>query len=95
MANWCHQQKEDMSQIHQLNPPLEMSTPKGKGLCYLYIDYGLDNEVWLIADDKTGEAWFYKTSEIKFRSNITMGRVVMTNKTPKGIVEMEEAMKND
>jgi hypothetical protein len=69
-----------MANILQLNPPLAIKIPSQgkKGYAYLFIDYGIDNEVWGVADSATGEFWFYRTHLIRFDENITMGRTVPT-----------------
>lgn len=59
----------------QLEPPIPVETPKGKGLALVLIDYGAEhNLIWVCAIDETRECWAYKNPEIKFQSNPTMGR---------------------
>jgi hypothetical protein len=62
--------------ILQLNPPLPMTTPKGKALAHLVIDYGPEHDLmWVCIIDATGECWTYANPEIRFQKNITMGRL--------------------
>lgn len=61
--------------IHELRHPIPMECPKGPGLAYLVIDYGIDHSlVWVIAIDATGECWSYPNEQIRFVKNATMGR---------------------
>ena len=61
--------------ILQLNPPLPVTTPKGKGIAHLVIDYGMElNLIWTVFIDATGEVWSFQNSEIRAQKNITMGR---------------------
>ncbi len=60
----------------QLNPPIPVICPKGQGLAYLVIDYGVDYDLmWVIAIDETGEFWTYPNPKVKAIKNITLGRV--------------------
>ena len=60
----------------QLNPPIPMSCPKGKGMAIAVIDYGPEyNLIWVIAIDETGEIWSYQNPEVRMQKNITMGRL--------------------
>ena len=61
--------------IKQLNPPIPLSTPKGDGLAWAMIDYGVEhNLMWVVAIDSTGEIWTYDNSQVRAQKNITMGR---------------------
>lgn len=61
--------------ILQLNPPIPVITPKGKGLAHLVIDYGPDYDLlWTVFIDKTGECWTYNNKEIKAVENISLNR---------------------
>lgn len=61
--------------ITQLNPPLPITTPKGKGLCHFLIDYGPEHHViWGGFIDATGEPWWYENDEVRGQINITMKR---------------------
>lgn len=74
----------------QLNPPIELMTPKGRGICHFLIDYGIeDNLYWVVFIHDTGECWTYANPEIKACKNITMGRLLNNKST-----EMENMVKN-
>jgi hypothetical protein len=62
-------------QILQLSPPLPLNTPKGSGLAWLVIDYGIEhNLMWTVAIDATGEIWTFSNKEVRAQKNITMER---------------------
>ncbi len=62
--------------IIQLNPPIPISTPKGKGLAWLVVDYGCEHHLmWTVAINETGEIWTYPNTEVRAEKNITMGRI--------------------
>lgn len=59
----------------QLNPPLPLTTPKGKGWAYFLIDRSQEHNLeWVVFLDKTGECWTFQNTEIKIQPNYTMGR---------------------
>lgn len=61
--------------ILQLNPPLPLTTARGPGLAHFLLDYGPEHHLmWVIADDATGECWTVANPEVRFATNITMGR---------------------
>lgn len=67
---------ETMANICQLNPPIPVNTPRGKGLAHLVIDYGPEHNLfWTIFLDATAECWTFSNTEIRARTNITMGRM--------------------
>jgi hypothetical protein len=60
----------------QLSPPIPLSTPKGNGLAWIVIDYGVEhNLLWTVAIDETGEIWTFENTEVRAIKNITMGRL--------------------
>jgi hypothetical protein len=62
--------------ILQLDPPIPLETPKGKGFAHFLIDYSQEhNLLWVVFIDSTGECWVYDNKEIRLQKNITMGRV--------------------
>lgn len=67
----------------QLNPPLPMTTPKGKGLAHVVIDYGPEHNlfwtVFITEGKAAGEIWTYGNPEVRAEANITLGREVDTN----------------
>lgn len=65
-----------MVNMIQLNPPVPLETPKGKGLAFILTDYGVEhNLMWTVAIDATGELWSFKNPEVRAQKNITMGRI--------------------
>jgi hypothetical protein len=63
--------------IIQLSPPIPMYTPKGEGLAWFMIDYGVEhNLMWVVAINDTGEIWTYDNPSVRAIKNISMGRIV-------------------
>lgn len=67
--------------ILQLNPPLPLMTPRGRGLAHFLIDYGPEYHLhWVVALDgpgltsEIGECWEFTNPDIRFQPNFTMGR---------------------
>lgn len=61
----------------QLDPPLPLDTPKGKGLAHVLIDYGIEHDLcWVVFIDDTGECWTFRNKEIKAQKNFTFGRTL-------------------
>jgi hypothetical protein len=59
----------------QLNPPLPLNTPNGKGWAHMVIDYGQEHDLqWVCFIDATGECWSFPNTDISAQSNPTMGR---------------------
>ncbi len=59
----------------QLNPPLPLDTPKGKGYAHFLIDYSQEHDLlWVVFIDATGECWTFNNSQIRLQLNFTMGR---------------------
>jgi hypothetical protein len=59
----------------QLNPPIPLITPKGKGWAHILIDLSQEHHLqWVVFLDETGECWTFQNPEIKIQSNYTMGR---------------------
>lgn len=57
--------------ILQLNPPIEVLTPKGDAFARLVIDYGPDiNTIWVVDLIKTRECIHVDSSEIRFGENL-------------------------
>lgn len=60
--------------ILQLNPPLWLITPKGKGICHLVIDMGFDADLlWVVFDKATRTVWTWRNCDILADINVTMG----------------------
>jgi len=63
----------------QLEPLIEMNTPKGFGYAMFVIDPGMDNDLyWVIAINDTGEIWTFANREVRMAKNITLGRMLET-----------------
>ena len=61
--------------IKQLNPPLPLTTPKGKAWAYFIIDYGMDADIlWVCFQDESGECWTWGNRDIRIQTNTTIGR---------------------
>lgn len=61
--------------ILQLNPPIPVTCPKGKGYAWLVIDQGLEHHLlWTVAIDETGEIWTFANPEVRAQKNITANR---------------------
>lgn len=60
----------------RIDPPLPLETPKGKGLAYFVIDYGIDHDLlWVVFLNENRECWTFKNSEIKIVENFSIGRI--------------------
>ena len=60
----------------QLNPPLPLTTPKGKAWAHLVIDYGPEADLmWCCFQDDTGECWTWSNRDVRIQANATLGRV--------------------
>jgi hypothetical protein len=63
--------------ITQLNPPIPMRTPLGKGMAQMVIDYGVEHDLlWVVFQNDTGECWCWGNQDIRAQNNITIGRTV-------------------
>lgn len=63
--------------ITQLNPPIPVRTPYGKGMAQMVIDYGVEHDLlWIVFQNDTGECWSWRNQDIRAQSNITIGRTV-------------------
>jgi hypothetical protein len=61
--------------IIRLEPPIPVTTPKGKAMAIAWIDYGVENDlIWMCAQDETGEFWQWENAYVRARTNITLGR---------------------
>jgi hypothetical protein len=58
----------------QLNPPLPVITPAGKGLAHVLIDLGPEYDLlWVVFQDNK-ECWTWRNQDIRANTNITFGR---------------------
>lgn len=63
--------------LTQLNPPLPLDTPKGKGLAHAVVDYGIEHDlVWVVFIDATGECWSFRNPDVRAQNNLTFRAVV-------------------
>jgi hypothetical protein len=61
--------------ILQLNPPIPLDTPLGKGLAHFLVDYGTEHHwLWVCFMDETGECWTFENTKIRAQHNPTFGR---------------------
>lgn len=59
----------------QLNPPLPVKTPEGKGMAHVIIDYGPEADlIWVVFQDGN-EIWCWRNQDVRAEKNITFGRV--------------------
>lgn len=59
----------------QLNPPIPVTTPRGKGFAVVLLDYGMDHDLcWVVFLDENGECWTFRNPQIRAQSNFTFGR---------------------
>jgi hypothetical protein len=62
--------------IIQLDPPIFMETPKGVGLAWFLIDYGVEHNLcWVVAIEATGQIWTFQNPEVRATKNITFNRI--------------------
>ena len=60
----------------QLNPPLPVITPKGKGWAHIVIDYSQEHDLlWVVFVDETGECWTFPNRDVRNQGNVSLGRV--------------------
>jgi len=64
-----------MQNLIQLNPPLPIVTPLGKGFAHVLIDYGIEHDLmWVCFQNDSGECWSWSNIDIRADKNITIGR---------------------
>ncbi len=69
--------------IVQLNPAIELQTPKGLGICHFLIDYSIESDLfWVVFIHETGECWTFSNPEIRATKNISLGRLTKTYNDP-------------
>ena len=63
--------------ILQLDPPLPLETPKGRGWAHALIDYSQEHDLlWVVFLNETGESWTFPNSDIRMVNNFSLGRYV-------------------
>lgn len=61
--------------ITRIDPPIPVTTPKGKAMAIAWIDYGIENDlIWMCIQDDSGECWQWENAHIRARTNLTLGR---------------------
>ena len=61
--------------LTQLNPPLPLTTPKGKAWAHLVIDYGPEADLmWVCFQDEDGACWTWGNRDVRIQANATLGR---------------------
>ncbi|MGF1453187.1 MAG: hypothetical protein ACFB21_14055 [Opitutales bacterium] len=74
-----------MASIHQLNPSLLVTTPLGKGLALLVIDYGMGvNSCWAVALKANGQIKHFDSNDVYLSANPTYGVNLSHEKPPRG-----------
>jgi hypothetical protein len=64
-----------MTMILQLNPPIPVVTPRGKGIAHFLLDYGMEtSSLWGVFDNISGQMWWTTNEQVRAQRNISMGR---------------------
>lgn len=59
----------------QLNPPLPVMTPRGKGYAHVLIDYSQEHDLcWVVFLDETRECWTFSNRDVRAQENASLGR---------------------
>ena len=59
----------------QLNPPIPLITPKGRGWAFFLIDRSQEHDLeWVVFLDDGGFCWTFNNADIKIDKNYTMKR---------------------
>lgn len=67
----------------QLDPPIPLLTPKGKGNAHVLIDYGAEHHLlWVVFQDETGECWSWQNKDVRLQANHTYGRLTTSPPAP-------------
>lgn len=62
--------------MQQLDPPLPLETPKGRGYAHMVIDMGMEHDLlWVVFLDDNGECWTFRNAQVRMQKNMTMGRL--------------------
>lgn len=66
-----------MIMMCQLEPPIPLETPKGRGFAHLVINPGQEHHLqWVVFLDENGECWTFHNPEIRIQNNQTMSRMI-------------------
>jgi hypothetical protein len=61
--------------ILQLNPVIEVDTPKGRGHAEFLLDYGPEADLlWVVVMRDTGEIWTLRNADLRATANVSIGR---------------------
>jgi hypothetical protein len=61
--------------ILQLEPVLEVDTPKGRGHAEFLLDYGPEADLlWVVVMRDTGEIWTLRNADLRATANVSIGR---------------------
>lgn len=60
--------------ITQLNPPIPVRTPFGKGMAQMVIDYGIEHDLLWVVFQSNGECWSWQNRDIRAQPNVTISR---------------------
>lgn len=59
----------------QLNPPIPLITPKGKGWAFFMIDRSQEHDLeWVVFLDEGGYCWTFRNADVRIQKNITLSR---------------------
>lgn len=59
--------------IIQLDPPIPLETPKGKGMAHFMIDPGIEHFIqFVVFIDETGECWTFLNKHVRLQRNETV-----------------------
>lgn len=73
--------------ILQLNPPLCVETPKGKGWAHFLYDYSIEaNSMFGVFMNDSSEYWIFQSLDVRIERNITLGRNPSFKPTEKNVV---------
>ena len=66
--------------ILQLNPPIPLVCPKGRGYAHLVIDYSPEHDlmftIFIDSGEFAGQCWTFSNRHITIQNNITLDRGV-------------------
>ena len=61
--------------IVQLNPPIPLETPLGKGYAHFLLDYSQEHHLcWVVFLDEDGTSWTFENPDVRLQPNPTLGR---------------------
>lgn len=59
----------------QLNPPIPVLTPRGKGMAHVLLDYSQEHDLcWVVFLDDSRECWTYPNRDVRAQENMSLGR---------------------